>query len=1501
MIRALIVAVAVATLLAGASAGAIAPTAPKGLTGMPLDGNVGLAWQSVSGADHYSVYRGTSPSSVTTQVTPDGGVTSTSFTDSSAANGTTYYYVVRAIALGLESSDSLVAQSTPAARSCSTGNAIVLENCYPGTTSWQLGSTPPVSAGGIEGYATAQSINRGGSVDLKIRTAAGAPYNVYVYRTGYYGGSGARLYSVLTGLAGVTQASCTSAASTTGLYDCSKWSVSATVTTTTAWPSGAYIARLVRTDNGAENEILFVVRNDSGNSALLYGLPFSSYEAYNNYGGKSFYGYNSTGPNTVAKTPQAVKVSFDRPFEQARTTANGNFFDWYTHTDFAAISWLERSGYDVSYQSDTDMETNGARVKTHKAYMIGAHAEYYSSAMRTALEQARDAGVDLFNPGANAVYWRIRYENGPGGGSKRVEVCYKTTATGVADPSGPTGTWRDPAGANKPENALLGVMYVGDNSSAFFPLAVNAAQGSDRVFRYTSLLGQPQGSSTPVGTSLVGWEWDTRVANGSEPSGVKTLASSSVVGNIIQGNGSGYLTGPAASNAAKYTAPSGALVFSTGTNQWFRGLAVNGDGAGEPDLRIQQTTTNVLEDMGVVPTTPASGIVLDDPSAPTVASTLPSDAAAGVAVSTGVSATFGSGMDASTITASSFTLTDASGATVPAVVSYSAASKTATLTPSASLSSGTSYTARMTTAVQDQSGRPLQFPYTWTFTTTGCPCALFSDLAAPLNQSASGTYELGVKLQVTQPLSIRAVRFYKAFGETGTHTGTIWTANGFALASVGFTSESAYGWQQQALPTPLQLQPNTTYVVSVNANSAYPLTSNGLTTQISNGPLRTVADGLNGVFNAVRGSFPNQSYLSSNYFVDAVVGIGASPTVSAQEPTAGETGVAANTPVQATFSRPMYPQSITGSSFRLTGPGGAQVAASVAYDASTQTATLTPTAALAASTTYTATVAQTVAAIDGVPMAAPVSWSFTTAAVSNPPPTVVSTTPGDGAPKATTVTATFSRAIDPATVTGATFTLRQPDGTLVPSSVAYDSNSVTATLTPNAPLAGATTYTARLDGTVSASDGTPLGTAVSWSFTTAACPCQLFTDQAQPASQPGGTYELGVKIRVDQPEELTSIRFYKASGETGSHTGTVWGTNGVALAQVAFASESASGWQQQALPTPLLLQANTTYVVSVNANSGYAVTLNGLASQVSNGLLHTVADGANGVYNTSRGSFPNQSYGSSNYFVDAVVAPDSGAAPAVLLTSPADGTAGVPQTSAVSASFSRALKPSTINGSSFTLTAPDGSTVPATVSYDGAYVATLTPSSQLAMSATYTAHLAATVAGANGTPIAAPVSWSFTAGSCPCALFSDLTQPANNSAAGSFELGVKLQVDTAEQLTAVRFYKAVGETGSHTATIWTANGLSLGAVTFTNETASGWQQQALETPLPLQPNTTYVVSVNANSRYPVTLNGLATQVSSGPLHTVADGLNGVYNSTLGSFPGQSYQSSNYFVDVVVSP
>jgi hypothetical protein len=409
---------------------------------MALNGSVELAWQSVSGADHYTVYRGTSPGSITTAVTPAGGVTGTSFTDPAATNGTAYYYVVRAVNTGTESTNSGTVQATPVARSCSSGNAVVVENCYTGTTTWKLGFTPTVAAGGIEGFATAQSINHGESINLKVNTAAGVSYSAYIYRSGYYGGTGAKLYSVLTGLVGTAQPACTSAPTTTGLIDCSNWSASATVTTTANWPSGAYLVRLVRADNGAENHVLFAVRDDSRASDLLYGLPFTTYEAYNGWGGKSLYPYNSTGSNTVAGTTEAVKVSFDRPFDYARI---GGTHDWYTRSDYPLVYWLERSGYDVAYSSNTDLELNGARVKNHKAYILGAHDEYWSAAMRTALEQDATPASRSSTPARTRSTGRFDSRTGP--------TAARTACSSVTRPPRPgrrTRAGRPARGATRP-------------------------------------------------------------------------------------------------------------------------------------------------------------------------------------------------------------------------------------------------------------------------------------------------------------------------------------------------------------------------------------------------------------------------------------------------------------------------------------------------------------------------------------------------------------------------------------------------------------------------------------------------------------------------------------------------------------------------------------------------------------------------------------------------------------------------------------------------------------------------------------------------------------------------------------------------------------------------------------------------------------------------------------------------------------------------------------------
>src|SRR5205823_2157387 len=148
------------------------------------------------------------------------------------------------------------------------------------------------------------------------------------------------------------------------------------------------------------------------------------------------------------------------------------------------------------------------------------------------------------------------------GAASRIEVCYKSVQSGGADPSGiPTTTWRDPNGPNKPENALTGEQYIGDNETTYFPFQVSAAQGSDRIYRYTGLDTQQPGAVARLGTSLVGWEWDGRASNGFEPAGLITLGSSPVTGELITGNGASYIQNQSASpTMVKYKAASGALV-----------------------------------------------------------------------------------------------------------------------------------------------------------------------------------------------------------------------------------------------------------------------------------------------------------------------------------------------------------------------------------------------------------------------------------------------------------------------------------------------------------------------------------------------------------------------------------------------------------------------------------------------------------------------------------------------------------------------------------------------------------------------------------------------------------------------------------------------------------------------------------------------------------------------------------------------------------------------------
>ncbi len=133
----------------------------------------------------------------------------------------------------------------------------------------------------------------------------------------------------------------------------------------------------------------------------------------------------------------------------------------------------------------------------------------------------------------------------------------------------------------------------------------------------------------------------------------------------------------------------------------------------------------------------------------------------------------------------------------------------------------------------------------------------------------------------------------------------------------------------------------------------------------------------------------------------------------------------------------------------------------------------------------------------------------------------------------------------------------------------------------------------------------------------------------------------------------------------------------------------------------------------------------------------------------------------------------------------------------------------------------------------------------------------------------------------------------------SYELGMKFQSSVSGQITAIRYWKDVKESGTHVGHIWSSTGTLLASATFAGETASGWQQQALYHALTISPNTAYVVSVNTTF-YVDTVGGLFFPVSNGALISIADDDNGLFGRP-GTFPTQSYRQSNYFRDVVFTP
>jgi hypothetical protein len=1490
----------------------------------------------------------------------------------------------------------------------SAPNPIVCENALPGDppADWQIKG---IGAASIQGFATSMSVNVGQTESFKIDTPASS-YHIDILRLGYYGGDGARLIATNikpTATLPQSQPECLHEAST-GLIDCGNWGVSASWTVPSNAVSGVYIAHLVRNDTGEDSQIPFVVRNDSSHSEILLQTSDATWEAYNDYGGNSLYTCTvSCPPGNPKAYKAAYSVSYNRPFDGAFTTDQGASYLFYA--EYQMMLWLERNGYNVSYTSESQVDQNGALLKNHKIFMSSGHDEYWSDGQRANVVAAREAGVNLAFFSGNEIFWKTRW----GPSSEGTNTPYRTLTSykethfeGPVDPDDPpiwTGAWRDPrwsppADGGVPENALSGQQFEVNSGTA--DITVPSQYSKLRLWRNTAVSALEPGQTLTLapGSGTLGYEWDEDVDNGSRPAGEFDLSSTTVNGvQAFTDYGSTLSSDTTAThNLTLYRAPSGALVFGAGTVQWSWGLEYNNawdEGTTEPaknqpDPNMEQATVNLLAEMGAQPGSLSAGLATATKSTDTTPPT-----------STITSPTQGETVeDGSKVTVSG-TATDAGGGVVAGVEVSTNGGSTwhpADLTSAAGQSVTWSYawvahgnptTTIKSRAVDDSAN--LETPSAGIHVNVSCPCSIWGAGETPPTPDAGdhNSTELGVKFTSETFGTVTGIRFYKSVANTGTHTGSLWSASGQRLATATFTSETESGWQQVNFSTPVDVFPNTTYVASYfdpsghYAATAYyfynPPATGG--NALNSPPLHAVpasSTSPNGLYSySATSTFPSNSFNGSNYWVDPVFTPAPAPGQTTNVSATSGPGSATLTWNAPSSGGPVTTYTIT------------PYIGSSAQQTTTVTGTPPATGAtvngLISGTTYTFTV-----------QASNPNGAGSTSAQSNavtPTMQTAPSAPGNVAASPATSQALVSWSAPVSdgggSLTGYTVTPYIGSSAQTPAEVSPSTTSTTIK-----GLTNGASYTF----SVTASNA--LGMSLPSAPSSAVTPQDTIFDFATPAtidSADAKSTELGVKFSSELAGTITGIRFYKAATNTGTHIGSLWSSTGTLLASATFTNETASGWQQVNFSNPVTITPNTTYVAGYFAPKGhYSDTSSGFASAgASNPPLQALANttSTNGLYAYSSSSvFPSSTFKATNYWVDVnflptpppgqvtnVTATSGPGSATVRWTTPGSGgpasmytitpyigteaqtamtvSGSPPATSAVVPGLTNGVKykftvqASNSNGAGavspesneVTPTVPTPPTEPsgvvASAATSQALVSWNVPTNEggsLITSYTVTPY----VGSSPQTPVEVPESttstiikgltngsnYTFTVtatnaiGTSPASPPSNSITPENtifdfatptiidSGDPSPTEIGVKFSSELAGTITGIRFYKATTNTGTHIGSLWSSTGTLLASATFTNETASGWQQVNFSNPVTINAHTTYVAAYLApKGHYSDTPAAFASVgVNNPPLQALPSPLsaNGVFTySSVNTFPSSTSNSTNYWVDANFVP
>src|SRR5437870_4228334 len=322
-------------------------------------------------------------------------------------------------------------------------NVIQRENRLEGDFDWASGVDPDAQQ--LSAFADRAWSRAGTTVNLKVSAEANAAASWVLYRLGWYSGAGARRIATGDAFPIQQQPSCAMHADT-GMVHC-EWPTSAEVFIPPEAVSGLYVIKILRNNGFVRFVPLAIV--DDRRADFVIQANINTWQAYNTWGGASLY-TDQTGTLPLGR---AVKVSFDRPYAMGRGA--GHMFDW--EAPFARF--VESIGYDVTYTANSAVHAFGAgHLQRAHGVLFAGHDEYWTGEQRDAVELANQNGTALLFFGANQAYWKVRYEEAFDPSNPRVLTCYRVASLDPLQGRDVTVHFRDPQ-VNRPENALLGIMY----------------------------------------------------------------------------------------------------------------------------------------------------------------------------------------------------------------------------------------------------------------------------------------------------------------------------------------------------------------------------------------------------------------------------------------------------------------------------------------------------------------------------------------------------------------------------------------------------------------------------------------------------------------------------------------------------------------------------------------------------------------------------------------------------------------------------------------------------------------------------------------------------------------------------------------------------------------------------------------------------------------------------------------------------------------------------------